>query len=102
MIQLFFILSNVIFVFSTNQKICRKYKNHEYFVSRESVNHSDATSRCNHKNAHLVDVSNHNIQECIEKIIENLPKSKLIMHYIVLHSVVGFKKAKNRFFPGPD
>ena len=89
MIQLFFILSNVIFVFSSNQEIWRKYENHEYFVSRESVNHSDATSRCNHRNAHLVDVSNQTIQEFLENIIKNLSESKLIMHYIVLYSVVG-------------
>ena len=89
MIQLFFILLNVIFVFSSNQEIWRKYENYEYFVSRESVNHSDATLRCNRRNAHLVDVSNQIIQEFLENIIKNLSESKLIMHYIVLYSVVG-------------
>ena len=89
MIQLFFILLNVIFVFSSNQEIWRKYENYEYFVSRESVNHSDATLRCNRRNAHLVDVSNQIIQKFLENIIKNLSESKLIMHYILLYSVVG-------------
>ena len=80
MIRLFFILLNVI-ASSSNQKVWRKHEKHEYFVSRESVNHSDATSRCNQKNAHLVDVSNHAIQEFLENIIKNLSESKLIFYY---------------------
>ena len=80
MIQLFFILLNVI-ASSSNQEVWHKHENYEYFVSRESVNHSDATSRCNQRNARLVDVSNHAIQEFLENITKNLPESKLILYY---------------------
>ena len=96
MMQLFFVLLNVITVFSSNQEVWYEHENYKYFVSRESVNHSDATLRCNHRNAHLVDVFNHNIQEFLENIIKKLPESKSIFHYSTIIYFININQQRNK------